>query len=73
MTRVCPSGYHWKLNGKWLYLHGYGDDSIYPMFTSPPLNHSFYKERLEFSHGVMLHLYCAADSDCGGLDCLRSL
>ena len=29
-----------------------GDDSIYPMFTSPPLNHSFYKGRLEFAHGL---------------------
>lgn len=45
-------GYHWKLNGVWLYLHGYGDDSIYPMSTSPPLNFSFYEERLEFSHGL---------------------
>ena len=33
-------GYHWKLNGKWLFLHGYGDDSIYPMFVSPPVRHA---------------------------------
>jgi len=39
-------GYHWKLNGVWLYLHGYGDDSIYPMNTAPPVNFSFYRERL---------------------------
>jgi hypothetical protein len=45
-------GYHWKLNGVWLYLHGYGDDSIYPMSTSPPLNHTFYKERLEFARSL---------------------
>jgi beta-galactosidase/beta-glucuronidase len=45
-------GYHWKLNGEWLYLHGYGDDSIYPMFTSPPLSRSFYKGRLQFAHGL---------------------
>lgn len=28
--RLDVIGYHWKFNGKWLYLHGYGDDSIYP-------------------------------------------
>ena len=55
-------GYHWKLNGKWLYLHGYGDDSIYPMFTSPPVNHTFYKERLEFAreYSARLLLSCTA-------------
>ena len=23
-------GYHWKLNGEWLYLQGYGEDAVYP-------------------------------------------
>jgi len=45
-------GYHWKLNGAWLYLHGYGDDSIYPESMSPPLNHTFYTERLKLARSL---------------------
>eukprot|EP01052_Picozoa_sp_SAG31_P001085 SAG31_NODE_35_length_31836_cov_10.841352_4_plen_1036_part_00 len=45
-------GIHWKLNGEWLYLHGYGDDSIYPMSIAPPLNFSFYLERLKIAKGL---------------------
>jgi beta-galactosidase/beta-glucuronidase len=45
-------GIHWKLNGEWLYLHGYGDDSIYPMSIAPPLNFSFYLERLTIAKGL---------------------
>eukprot|EP01047_Picozoa_sp_COSAG01_P081982 COSAG01_NODE_16569_length_1224_cov_12.170667_2_plen_98_part_00 len=52
LRRLEVVGYHWKLNGRWLYLHGYGDDSIYPMYVSPPLNFSFYKERLRFARSL---------------------
>ena len=41
-------GYHFKLNGGWLWLHGYGDDAIYPWTVSPPLNFSFYRTRLAY-------------------------
>ena len=43
LRRLEVDGVHWKLNGRWLYLHGYGDDSIYPATVAPPVNYSFCK------------------------------
>jgi beta-galactosidase/beta-glucuronidase len=43
---------HFMLNGEYLYLHGYGDDAIYPMSISPPLNHTFYLERLKVARAL---------------------
>ena len=31
--QLTIEGYHFKLNGRYLFLHGYGDDAIYPMST----------------------------------------
>ncbi|HJN18504.1 MAG TPA: glycoside hydrolase family 2 TIM barrel-domain containing protein, partial [Armatimonadota bacterium] len=34
------------LNGKRTYLHGYGDDTIYPKTLCPPADHKEYRERM---------------------------
>ena len=34
------------------HVVGYGDDAIYPMSVSPPVNFSFYKERLQFARSL---------------------
>lgn len=52
IRRLDTIGYHWKLNGLSLYLHGYGDDSIYPETVSPPLNRSLYASRLSFAKSL---------------------
>jgi len=39
--------YHWKLNGEWLFLHGYGDDSIFPWSLAPHTNRSLYAQDLK--------------------------
>ena len=49
LKRVEIIGIHWKLNGEWLYLYGYGDDSIHPMSIAPQLNFSFYLGRLKIA------------------------
>ena len=43
---------HWKLNGQFLFLHGYGDDSVYPLTYAPPNNVTFYRERLSFAKSL---------------------
>ena len=43
---------HWKLNGDYLFLHGYGDDSVYPLTYAPPANATFYAERLGFAKSL---------------------
>ena len=43
---------HWKLNGAYLFLHGYGDDSVYPLTYAPPANETFYAERLRFAKSL---------------------
>lgn len=50
--RLDVIGYHWKLNGKWLYLFGYGDDSIYPQTMAPPVTHSIYESRMALHKGI---------------------
>jgi len=49
IRRLDVEGYHWKLNGDWLYLQGYGDDSVYPDTLAPPLTYSVYFSRLNFT------------------------
>ena len=47
------------LNGKKIYLHGYGDDSIYPKTICPPADHKEYRERMklikEFGFNYVRH------------------
>ena len=47
------------LNGKKTYLHGYGDDSIYPKTICPPADHKEYRERMklikEFGFNYVRH------------------
>ena len=45
-------GYHWKLNNEWLYLHGYGEDGIYPDTLREPTNHSLYVQHLQFAKSL---------------------
>lgn len=45
-------GSHWKLNGHYQYLFGYGDDSIYPTTMSEPVNHSFYAARINLTRSL---------------------
>ena len=52
LRRLDVEGIHWKLNGRWLYLHGYGDDSIYPATVAPPANYTFYKRRLHVARSL---------------------
>ena len=52
IKRLEIVGYHFKLNNQFLYLHGYGDDSIYPMSISPPTNFSFYLDRLKVARSL---------------------
>jgi len=44
---LVVDGYKFMLNGRRLYLNGYGDDSIYPLLVSPPRDKAPYAARLE--------------------------
>eukprot|EP00933_Yihiella_yeosuensis_P027954 TRINITY_DN21763_c2_g1_i1.p1 TRINITY_DN21763_c2_g1~~TRINITY_DN21763_c2_g1_i1.p1 ORF type:complete len:1007 (-),score=161.73 TRINITY_DN21763_c2_g1_i1:231-3251(-) len=39
-------GPHLKLNGKFLFLSGYGDDAVYPINIAPPVDYDAYAKRL---------------------------
>ncbi len=47
------------LNGKKIYLHGYGDDTVYPKTICPPAEHEEYRKRLalvkEFNFNYVRH------------------
>ena len=40
------------LNNHPLFLHGYGDDSVFPHSLAPPLDYSYYKERTQRMKGL---------------------
>jgi beta-galactosidase len=46
LRQIEIAGGHFKLNGVYLYLHGYGDDSVYPDTVAPPTTKSVYAKRL---------------------------
>ncbi|RKY53985.1 MAG: hypothetical protein DRP93_05685, partial [Candidatus Neomarinimicrobiota bacterium] len=59
MKEIVIRGADIYLNGKKIYLHGYGDDSVYPKTLCPPANHKAYRERMklikEFGFNYVRH------------------
>lgn len=47
MREIEIQGYQFLLNGKRIFLRGYGDDSIYPETMAPPSDTGFYRKRLK--------------------------
>jgi hypothetical protein len=59
MREIVILGADIYLNGKKIYLHGYGDDSVYPKTLCPPADHKEYRERMklikEFGFNYVRH------------------
>jgi hypothetical protein len=47
---VAVVGHKLMLNGRRVYLAGYGDDAIYPMTVSPPRDKAEYEKKVQFAH-----------------------
>lgn len=43
---IVTDGYKFMLNGRRVFLTGFGDDAIYPRTVSPPRNKSFYEKKV---------------------------
>eukprot|EP01051_Picozoa_sp_SAG22_P006513 SAG22_NODE_429_length_10587_cov_22.842582_6_plen_1131_part_00 len=52
LRRFETTGYKWLLNGKRLFLHGYGDDSVYPTTLAPPVEKAEYTRRLKLAKSL---------------------
>jgi beta-galactosidase/beta-glucuronidase len=68
LREITATGPHFKLNGVYLYLQGYGDDSVYPDTIAPPVDKSFYAKRLAFVKSLGFHFV----SNSPGAACCRS-
>ena len=55
MIGAAQVGYHWKLNGEWLYLQGYGEDAVYPDTLREPTDKVGLTMQFH-SNCVILHL-----------------
>eukprot|EP01052_Picozoa_sp_SAG31_P017558 SAG31_NODE_1206_length_9388_cov_7.855420_2_plen_1278_part_00 len=47
---IVVDGYQLLLNGKRVFLAGYGDDAIYPLSVAPPREKDIYSAKVEFAH-----------------------
>jgi beta-galactosidase len=73
LREIRIEGPHFYLNGKKLFLRGYGDDAIYPETMAPPTDKQVYRKKLEaaraygfnfvrhHSHFLPAEYYAAAD------------
>lgn len=49
---ISTSGYHFLLNGRRLFLRGYGDNAIYPLTVAPPRDRQAHVTRLGLPHSL---------------------
>jgi len=73
LREITIEGPHVLLNGRKIFLHGYGDDSVYPETLAPPTDKAAYVKRLKLareygfnyvrhhSHFLPVEYYDAAD------------
>jgi len=73
LRKISIKGPHILLNGRRIFLHGYGDDSVYPETVCPPADKAAYVKRLKLaracgfnhvrhhSHFLPVEYYEAAD------------
>jgi len=73
LREISIKGPHILLNGRRIFLHGYGDDSVYPETVAPPADKAAYVKRLKLaraygfnhvrhhSHFLPVEYYEAAD------------
>lgn len=73
LREIRIDGHHFLLNGRRIYLRGYGDDAIYPETMAAPCDQAFYAQRLRtiksygfnyvrhHSHTLPQEYYAAAD------------
>ena len=52
VREIVTKGYTFLLNGKPLFLRGYGDDSVYPSTMAPPATKALYLRKLRFAKSV---------------------